>query len=97
MKEKLQKALKFTSGINIAHALVLGLVVKAIILDVSLSGMLLSIPILAYEAYRLWLKTQEPKPALIDAEVRKELEQVKSKLAALTMDKNVKPVVTRYY
>lgn len=90
MKEKLQNALKIVSGMNVAHALVLTLVGKAVIFDVSLSTVLLTVPVLGYEAYRLWLKSREPKPIQLNIEVQRELEQLKGKLAALTMDKNVK-------
>lgn len=97
MKQKLQAALKYLSGMNLAHALVLAIVAKAIFIDVSLSTVLLTIPVLGYEAYQLWLKAREPKPVEINHEVQKELEQLKGKLAALTMDKNVKPSVSRYF
>jgi hypothetical protein len=91
MNEKLQTALKKLSGMNVAHALVLALVAKSIFIDVSFSTVLLTVPVLAYEAYELWLKSKRPNPVLINDEVKKELELVKGKLNALTMDKNVGP------
>lgn len=97
MKEKLQTALKYFSGINLAHTLVLALVVKAIVSDVSFSAMLLTVPVLAYEAYNLYLKSKKPDPVILNEEVKKELDSVKGKLNALTMDKNVQPVKSRYF
>ena len=94
---KVKLGLSRLSGTNFAHTLVLALVGKAIISDVSPSAMLITVPVLGYEAYKLYLKSKKPEPAQIQEEVKKELELVKSKLSALTMDKNVVPQKTRYF
>jgi len=97
MKEKIKLALAKLSGINLAHTLVLLLVIKAIIFDVTPATVALTVPVLAYEAYNLWLKSKKPDPIVLNEEVRKELELVKTKLNAVTMDKNVKPEKVRYF
>lgn len=97
LSNKIKLAIAKLSGMNLAHALVLALVAKAIFIDVSISTVLLTVPVLGYEAYRLFLKSKQPDPVVINEEVKKELELVKGKLSALTMDKNVVPQKTRYF
>jgi hypothetical protein len=82
---------------NVAHILVLGLVIKALITDVSYPAFLLTIPILSYEAYKLYIKHKTPDVIQFNSELRKELDNMKAKLNAQTLDKNIKPQVERYF
>lgn len=84
------------SSLNLAHLLVLGVVVKAIISDISIATFLLTVPVLAYEGFKLYLKSKKPDPVVINAEVVKELDNIKSKLNAQTFDKGVKPATYRW-
>lgn len=86
-------------GLNFAHILVLGLVVKAIVSDISISTFLISIPVLAFEGYKLYIKSKQPDPIAIDAEIRKELDNIKAKVNAGAFEKNIVPVAQpkRYF
>lgn len=85
------------SVVNLSHVLVLALVVKALVSDVSYSTFLLTLPVLGFEAYKLYLKSKKPDPVQLDAEMRKELDNIKAKINAQTMDKNIKQPVPRYF
>jgi hypothetical protein len=76
---------------------VLGLVIKSIVSDISVAAFLLTIPVLAFEGYKLYLEVRQPDPIKINEEVVKELENIKSKLNAQTLEKGVKPPVSRYF
>lgn len=84
------------SRVNLAHLLVLGLVVKAIISDISYATFLLTIPVLAFEGYKLYLKAKQPDPIKINEEVVKELDNIKSKLNAQTMEKSMKSTTYKW-
>lgn len=83
--------------LDLAKGLALCLIIKALVLDVSYPTFLLLIPILGYEAYKLYLKSREPQKVVIDAEIRKELEQIKSKLSVVNMDKATRPAGQRVW
>lgn len=83
-------------SLNLAHLLVLGVVVKSIISDISVATFLVTVPVLAYEGYKLYLKSKTPDPVVINAEVVKELDNIKAKLNAQTLDKGVKPATYRW-
>lgn len=97
LKEKLSVATKYLSSLNLAYMLVLGLVAKALISDVSFATVLLTIPVLAYEGYKLFLKSKQPDPVRVSGEVQKQLEIVQAKLSALTMQQNVKATAEKRY
>lgn len=82
---------------NYAYILVLALMGKALISDISISTFLLTVPVLAYEGYKLYLKNKKPDPVKISAEVQRELDQMKSKLNAVTAERSVKQPVQRYF
>lgn len=88
---------KLVLGINLAYLLVLGLLVKALISDISYATFLITIPVLAFEGYKLYIKSKKPDPIALQGDVKKELDQIKSKLSALTMEKGVKAQPTRYF
>ena len=87
----------YLSKINLAHVLVLGLVVKATINDISYPSFLLTVPVLGYEAYKLYIRSKTPNPIELDVELRKELDNIKSKLNAQTLEKGLKAPVARYF
>ncbi len=95
--ERLQKAYSYLSKKNFAYILVLALMVKAIVSDVSYASFLITIPVLAYEAYKLFLKSKTPDPVRINQEVIKELDQMKAKLSGLTMEKGIAQKPARYF
>lgn len=74
---------------NFAYLLTLGLMIKALIFDISYAAFLLTIPVLVFEGYKLYLKSKTPDPIALDAEVRKELDNIKSKLNANTFEKGL--------
>lgn len=84
------------SRVNLAYVLVLGLVVKAIISDISYATFLLTVPVLAFEGYKLYLKAKQPDPIKINEEVVKELDNIKSKLNAQTMEKSMKSTTYKW-
>ena len=92
------------SGLNYAYFLVLGLLAKALISDVSYATFLITIPVLGYEGYKLYLKSKKPEPIQIDMAISKrldahrdELEAIKSKLKAESLDRNINPITKRYF
>lgn len=95
--EKLRAVFKYISGINLAYILVLALMIKAVISDVSYPTFLLTIPILCFEGYKLYIKSKKPDPVVFDAELRKELENIKSKVNANSLDKNINAPMKRYF
>ncbi len=97
---RLKALLRQIAGLNLAYLLILGLVVKALVSDISIATFLLSIPILSYEAYKLYLKHKTPDPVVVDAEIRKELDNIKSKLNANAFNKGIDAAATpskRYF
>ncbi len=97
LKEKVLTLIKSISGTNIAYTLVLGLVAKSLFVDPGYSTVCLLIPFLGFEAYKLYLKSKTPDPVRISSEVQKELEQLKSKLSALSVSQSVEPSKRRYF
>jgi hypothetical protein len=87
---KLKSLYNYVSSLNIAPILVLAIIVKSIVFDISYATFLLTIPVLAFEGYKLYLNSQKPNPILLDAELRKELDQLKSKVNAQTFEKGLK-------
>lgn len=76
-------------GTDLARGLALALVLKALIFDVSYATVLLLVPLLGYEGYKLFLKSKKPDPFQMDTEIRKELEAVKTRISALNMEKSM--------
>lgn len=97
--DRLKSVWSYISGINLAYILCLGLLGKALVSDISYATFLITIPVLSYEGYKLYLKHKTPSPLVLDAEVRKELDNIKSRLNASTLDKNLKATATppRYF
>ena len=95
--EKLRAAYNYLCSLNYTHILVCCLVVKSIVFDVSYASFLLTIPFLGYDAYKLYIKSKIPDPVVLDAEIRKELDNIKSKINANNLEKNVTSPVKRYF
>ena len=102
--EKLRAAYKYLSGMNFAYILVLGLLGKALISDVSYASFLLTIPVLAYESYRLYIRSKTPDPIQHDIAIMKrfdqfqdDLDKVKSKVNATSLEKNLNAPVKRFF
>jgi hypothetical protein len=95
--KKVANALNFLLHLNVSHILVLCLVGKALVSDVSYAAFLITVPVLAYESYKLFIKSKKPDPIRLSEEVRQELSDMRSKLSALHMEKGVKTPVTRYF
>jgi hypothetical protein len=92
----LKNAYRRLSGLNFAHLLVLALVVKSIIYDISYASFLLALPVLGFEGYKLYLKHKTPEKIEMDAEIRREFEALKSKVSANVFDKSIKPTPGRW-
>lgn len=95
--EKLRAAYNYLSTRNYTHFLLLALLLKGLIADISYSTVLLTVPILLFQAYQLYIKSKKPDPIVLDAEVRKELDNIKSKLNANNMEKNIPAATKRYF
>ncbi len=87
--ERIRSLIQQLSGMNLAHSLTLALVAKALIFDISYATFLISIPVLGYEAYQLYLKSKAPDPVKINAEIQVQLDAIKSKLNADVVQKSV--------
>lgn len=83
--------------VNPTLVLVAAIAIKAVALDVSVAAMLVTVPLLAYEAYKLYLAQKLPNPVLISEEMRKELDNIKSKLNLLHVEKSLKPPQSRHF
>ncbi len=97
--EKLRSLYAYLCGANFAYFLILALVVKAIVSDISYATFLLTIPVLAYESYKLYIKTKTPDVVVLDAELRKELDNIKAKINATTLGQGISgpAPVKRYF
>lgn len=95
--EKLRVIYKYLIGMNIAHALVVCLLAKALISDVSYATFLLTIPILGFEAYKIYIKSKQPVSYIHDKAIMDELDKLKAKLNANNLDKNINSPVKRYF
>lgn len=95
IKQFFDRLLRF----NFTSLLVSALVIKAIVLDISYAAFLITIPVLAYEAYKIHLQSKIPTKIEVDTALLKELDGMKSKLNALTMERGTKPTSTtsRYF
>lgn len=87
----------YLKSVNYCYLLVLGLVVKAIVYDVSYASFLLTIPILTFEAYKMWLLYKIPDPVKIPEEMQVQLDSIKSKLNAQTFDRNIMPQPKKFF
>lgn len=97
---RLKALYSYLCGSNFAYLLILGLVVKALIHDVSYATFLLTLPILGFESYKLYIQTKKPDPVAIDESIRKELDNIKAKLNANTLEKGINAPTTpmkRYF
>lgn len=97
MKHWLKKAMSYLVGMNLAYTLVLALVTKSIFFPISLAEVLLTVPVLGYEAYKLFLQSKKPDPIVLNDEVKKDLELLKGRLSAMNMEKNLKPENKKYF
>lgn len=95
--DKFLSVYNYLSSRNYTHFLLLALLVKGVISDVSYSVALLTVPVLLFQAYQLYIKTKTPDAVVLDAEVRKELDNIKAKLNAGSMEKSLNPVPKRYF
>lgn len=86
---KLRSLVNYLSGINFAYILILALVIKALVSDISIATFLLSIPVLGFESYKLYLKTKQPDPVAINQEILAELDKIKAKVNASTFEKGL--------
>jgi hypothetical protein len=93
----MQKIKSFLLGVNYAYLFALAVIVKAVVADISPAAMLVTAPILAYEAYKLYLKSKAPDPIRLNNELLRELDNLKAKINALSMEKSVKSSPTRYF
>lgn len=79
--------------VNVAYTLVFGLAIHAMLPIEStvhpLSVAFLTVPLLAYEGYKLFLSHKKPDPVKINEEIQKEIDAIKSKLNILTLEKTV--------
>lgn len=79
----------YLTTLDVTKSLILALVVKAIVFDVSYASSLLVVPILGYEAYKRYLKSKAPDPVRLNAELLAKIENIQSKLSAVNLDKSV--------
>lgn len=93
----MEKIKNFFMGINYAYLFALAVIVKAVVADISIPAMLVTAPLLAYEAYKHYLKSKTPDPVRLDSELLRELDNLKGKINALSLEKGMKPTPTRYF
>ncbi len=95
--EKLASLKAYLTASNIAYTLILSLLAKSLIVAPSIEVALIMVPVLGYEGYKMFLKSKTPDPVRINAEVQKDLDQLKSKLSALSMRDSVAEPKKRYF
>lgn len=93
----LKNAYNYISGMNFVTSLVCCLLLKALVADVSYATFLITVPILAHDAFKNFLKSKKPDPVVMDNEVRKELELLKGRLSGMNMEKNIPQAAKRYF
>lgn len=89
--------MEMLKNVNYALFLVAAIAVKAVAFDVSVAAMLVTVPLLAFEGYKLYLKHKTPEPIKFTAEIQKEIDAIKSKLNLLQVEKSLKPQPSRYF
>lgn len=82
---------------NYAYVAVVALLVKAVVSDVSYPAFLITAPILGFEAYKLYIKSKQPDPVAINAEIRRELDNLKAKMNAENLEKSMTKPNIRYF
>jgi hypothetical protein len=80
--DKLRSLYAYLCGQNFAYFLILALVIKAIVSDVSYATFLLTVPVLSFEAYKIYIKTKTPDPVVINQEIKDELDKLKARINA---------------
>lgn len=83
--------------VNPALFLVAAIAVKAIAFDVSVAAMLVVVPLLGFEGYKLYLKQKHPEPIRFTVEMQKEIDAIKSKINLLSVEKSIKQPPSRYF
>jgi hypothetical protein len=81
----------FLKNLNYAYLCVVGLLVKSIVFGINYPDFLITVPVLALEGFKLYIKSKTPPPAQIDAELRKEINNIKDKLGTMDIAKSTKP------
>lgn len=88
---------KSLSTLDYARILILALVAKALIFDISYATFLITIPVLSFEAYKLYLKARAPDPVKINDEVKREIDAIKTRLNANSLQKDLKETTAKRY
>jgi hypothetical protein len=102
--DKFHLIYNYLSTRNYTYFLLLALLVKGLVADVSYSTVLLTVPVLCFEAYRIYIKMKTPEPVQIDMAIMKRFDQVqddvdklKSKVNANSFEKNIAAAPKRYF
>lgn len=85
----LNRIKSYLVDLDVTKSLILALVAKSVIFDVSYASALLLLPILGFESYKLFLKSKAPDPVRLNAELLAKIENIQSKLSAANLDKSV--------
>jgi hypothetical protein len=94
----IRSAYTYLFGMNLVYACVIGLLIKSIAVGINYPDFLITIPALSFEAYKLFLASKRPDPVRVSEEVQKNLDNITSRINALTLEKNAKQTgTTRYF
>ena len=95
--DKFKKIYSYLSGTNFAYLLVLAVVIKSVVSDISYAAFLVTIPVLAFEGYKLFLKSKKPDAIIINTEIQKQLDNIHAKVNANQMDQTLTKPMKRYF
>jgi hypothetical protein len=78
--------------------MMLALLLKGLILGVGYPDFLVVTSILAFEGYKLHLKSKAPDPVRLNAEVQSKLDAINNKISSMNMQQTVKKTSeTRFF
>lgn len=95
--DRFQSIYNYISTRNYTHFLLLALLAKGLITDISYSTVFLTIPILLFEAYQLYIKSKKPDVMVHDRAIMEELDKLKAKVNANSMEKNLSSGPSKRY
>lgn len=95
--DKFHIAYNYLSTRNYTHFLLLALLAKGLVSDVGYSTVLLTVPILLFDAYRIYIKSREPIAIVHDKAIMDELDKLKAKVNANSMEKNLSAAPAKRY
>lgn len=82
---------------NLPALAFLALATKAVVLNISLADAMAFLCACGVYGYQCYLKSKQPDPVRINAEVKQELDNLKGALSAIKLEKNMSAQAKRFF